>query len=312
MPALAMYHIAPPTDENEFETILIDYGQTLCGGIASLLGRKGQKQHGIDVVVTKFDGSQICIQCKDYIETTITEHNIDQWVAEAETSPIPFSFFIIATSGRRNAKLQEYVSVKSAERIAEGKWPFTIIFWEDIEHFIKQRPELLRQYYPYLYNGEVALNNMIVNIQNKKQDENIAITKGEAREEDIRIRVEAVLRNKFLEEVVRYRIQEMLRVDPFTGFNFDLVVAADCFEVAIQELIDKAIGLSSSDRYMQIGDFRYAFDAFTGYLSTICQTSYNGNIVKFTNDFDNMQDHLIPVEDLRRKAIGYLNEIQDA
>ena len=72
---------------------------------------------------------------------------------KAEESHIPFSFFVIATAKRRDAKLQEFVAVESAKRTKSGKWPFTIIFWEDVEHFIKLYPELLRLYYPMLHQG---------------------------------------------------------------------------------------------------------------------------------------------------------------
>ena len=312
MPSLAMYEISPPTDEQEFENMLMDYGRIVCGGIpSSRLGHRGQKQHGIDVLVTRPDGTYWCIQCKDYIQTTVTKNKIDEWVNNAEESPIPFSFFIIATASRRDAKLQEYVAVKSAERTQSGKWPFSIIFWEDVEHFIKLYPELIRMYYPMLYQGFKSVNNLVVNIQNEKQSECVAVRNGEINEDEVRIKSENLLRARFLDIVVQYRIPEMLRVDPFTGFSFDLVVAADCFDIVVQRLMDQAFGITASDRYMQIDDFRKAFDAFNSYLSMICQTAFDGNIVKFTSDFDNPHNHYGKVEELRRRAIGYLNEVEN-
>ena len=39
MPSLAMYPISPTKDEKEFEHILLDFGQNVYGGQASLFGR---------------------------------------------------------------------------------------------------------------------------------------------------------------------------------------------------------------------------------------------------------------------------------
>lgn len=310
MPSLAMYEISPPTDEQEFENMLMDYGRIVCGGFpATRLGRRGQKQHGIDILVTKVDGSFWCIQCKDYINTPVTQSSIDSWVKKAEQSPIPFSFFIIATAMRRDVKLQEYVAVESARRVNSGKWPFTIIFWEDVEHFIKLYPKLIRMYYPMLYQGMESVNNLVINIQNEKQTEYVAVKNGQLKAEEIRIQSENVLRTQFLDAVVKYRIQEMLRVDPFIGFDLELVVYADSFDLIIQRLMDRALGITVSERYMQIKEFRSAFDLFTGYLSVICQTTFNGNVVKFTNEFDNPHNHYAKVEELRRDAQRLLNEI---
>lgn len=93
MPSLAMYSLQPPTDEREFEIILFEYGRQIFEGIPSILGNRGQAQHGIDVVITKIDGSQICIQCKDYIKTKVTERDIDEWVMMADNTQLSMCFF---------------------------------------------------------------------------------------------------------------------------------------------------------------------------------------------------------------------------
>lgn len=64
MPSLSMYKISAPTDPKEFENLLLDFAAVRYKGNATLLGRQGQKQHGVDVVVTRGDYSLVCVQCK--------------------------------------------------------------------------------------------------------------------------------------------------------------------------------------------------------------------------------------------------------
>lgn len=309
MPALAMYEITPPTDEREFENMLVDYGRMVWGGVtSSRLGQRGQKQHGIDVLVTRQDGSCLCIQCKDYIKTQIKEHDIDEWVKKAEESPIPFSFFVIATASRLDAAIQEYVAKKSADRQKVGKFPVAIIFWEDIEHFIKLHPELIRIYYPYLYRRMEYTNNLIIKIHDDRRD---AMMKKEITEEDVRIVSEDLLQSKFLDEIVRYRITDLLQVDPFVGFEFDLILASDCFSASVQELLNRAIGIESSERYIQIIEFCRAVDMFNSFLGMICQVSYDGRIAKATNELESTQSNYYEVARLRKTALEALKIIKN-
>lgn len=64
MPSLSMLRLPPPSDSAEFENMLVDYTKSVYRVQASVYGRKGQAQHGIDVIVETY--SRICIQCKDY------------------------------------------------------------------------------------------------------------------------------------------------------------------------------------------------------------------------------------------------------
>ncbi len=84
MPALSMYKISAPSDPKEFENLLLDYSAAIYGGEASLLGRQGQAQHGIDVVVIRHDNSIVCVQCKNVKDSSVTTDRIDQWIKEAE------------------------------------------------------------------------------------------------------------------------------------------------------------------------------------------------------------------------------------
>ena len=125
MSSLSMYSLPVLQDEKEFEKVLMDYGHTIYGGTAYVLGTKGQAQHGIDVIVDKEDGSRVCIQCKNYNRIPVTLSKIDSWIKDAEQSPVKFKHFVIAVSSIRDAKLQEYVCTISDKR----KWVILSIYY---------------------------------------------------------------------------------------------------------------------------------------------------------------------------------------
>ena len=55
------HQIPPPEDETAFEELCLDLYRSEFGDRAQLHGRKGQRQHGVDIVVLDKD---IGIQCK--------------------------------------------------------------------------------------------------------------------------------------------------------------------------------------------------------------------------------------------------------
>ena len=242
----------------------------------------------------------------------MTATYIDKWIDDAEKTKFSLTQFIIATASRRDAKLFQHVAKLSDERMLAGKWPVNIIFWEDIEHFVKQRPELLSLYYPTLYYGIREIDKTKEDKYNRRQEENNCIQSGKLKEDDVRIKSENLLRSKFLDEIVKYRIQKMLRVDPFVGFDFSLVIDSDCFEVAVQDIIDRAIGINSTERFMKIAEFQQALDAFVKYMSGFCIPTLDGKMVRYYEGYGDVQALSGMIDQLRARAIELLNEIESA
>lgn len=298
MPSLSMYKISAPTDPKEFENLLLDYAAAKYNGNATLLGRQGQSQHGIDVVVTRSDFSLVCVQCKDVKQSTVKIANIDKWIKEAEESPIPMKLFVVAVATERDAKIQEHVFKVLTERVAAGKFPIEIVFWDDIEHFIKSNEIILKNYYPYLYQEK----------QNSVMAGMIPI--GDKYPE--LLRSENELRTTFLNEVVKYHIQEMMSVDVFSGFPTELVMNCDAFEISIQQLMYRSIAIEATDRHMQIEDFMKAFQEFTGYLSTIGEY-VNEKMIRVVNQqvWDDIDTYKAVIETLRTKLYQYFEEIKN-
>lgn len=292
MPSLSMYKISAPTDAKEFENLLLDYAANVYYGRATLLGRQGQVQHGIDVVVTCDDYSKVCVQCKDITKRSITKNDIDQWITESETSPINMKLFVIAVAGERDASIQEYVYQKMENRIINGKYPVEIIFWDDIEHFVKLREDLLRVYYPFL-------------CQEKNEDRRYNVEKYPEL-----IKSEGELRIAFLNEFVKYRIEEMMSVDIFVGFPSQLVIMCDDFEFEIQQVLYRAIAIKEVGTYSKIQEFLAALKEYNSYLSSIGEFA-NKYMIRVINRQirENHEAHEMVIDILRNDLIKILNQI---
>lgn len=297
MPSLSMYKISAPTDPKEFENLLLDFAAVRYKGNATLLGRQGQKQHGVDVVVTRGDYSLVCVQCKDVKQSSVNIDSVDKWIREAESSPVPMKLFVIAVAAERDTKVQEHVFQVFDKRVAAGQFPVEIVFWDDIEHFIKSNDIILKNYYPYLY-------------QEKKNAVSVGMTPITDKYTDL-LKSENELRTTFLNEVVKYHIQEMMAVDVFIGFPTELVMNSDAFELSIQQLMYRSIAIEGTDRHMQIKDFMRAFYEFTSYLSTIGEY-VNEKMIRVVNQqvWNEIDTYKATIEILRKSVYSYLEEIK--
>lgn len=307
MPSLSMYQLPIPTDSLEFEKMLMDYARSVYHAPASLYGRKGQKQHGIDVIVDT--NPRTFIQCKDYQRTSVTTSKIDSWIAEAENHPISFTHFVIAVTAPIDAKIQEYVYRVSDERAKEGKYTVSILFWADIEHVIKIDPNLLRIYYPEFYiSEERVLESQKIKVEEKSA---IKTAMDKPLEDSILINSEAKLRAKFLELVVKYHIQAFLRADAFEGFSFDLVTDVDCFTIDMQSLLDKSIMMGNWSLLLGVvKEFNLGVDKYNAFLSYHCQLDNTGSMVKIYS-YDEDEAKLDKVIEQRRNAVlDLLKEIE--
>lgn len=308
MPVLAMYSLEPPSDEYEFENIILDYAYRIVGGIPTILGRRGQAQHGIDIVANRFDGITVCFQCKDYTKKSVTIDDISEWIIMAETSPIYFHYFVIVTAARRDARLSEYIQQVSYERIQQGRWPVCMVFWEDVEHFLKQNTYLMNLYYPHIKVG-LESNCRIINELRDNNEQQIQHVITSVEKKGGRICKENELLDAFWNELVDCRIQELLQVDPFVGFEFELVVLSDRFEIVMADVMNCAVSLAKSEIYVKIEAFLKSLNAFVGYMAMICQVSMDG---KRTKAFENPMDRQVnykEVNELRYAAKNNLDII---
>jgi len=296
MPSLAMYKITPPTDYAEFEKICLDYLEHKYNAEASLFGRKGQAQKGVDILVTLKDHSYIFAQCKKYQSVNVRQ--LDEWIKKADDCDIPMRELIIAVSVENDAVLQEHICKITTKRSQDGKAPVSILFWDDIVHYIKKDQTMLRMYYPVFYQGqEIKLAE--------------ATQKAEDKYPEI-IRADTRLRSLFCEETIKYRIEEFLNTDPISGVSLELINYSDACIYAIQKLLFRAPMLTSEDAYYGIEQFLKCLIEYCEFLVNITETNGRGVVIA-TNRYHTKEEEqsLNRVDELRKNALDRYLELKN-
>lgn len=142
--------IAKPNTEQDFESLCAHVlGKKFNCTLPSMYGRKGQSQHGLDILVYENDNidpsNRIGIQCKHVQNLTFNGASGDSVVKEVNKADLGkqnIRSLIIITSLDSNQKLTDEVNNLSDQRIQEGKFSIQIVFWNDICNYINYDPQL--------------------------------------------------------------------------------------------------------------------------------------------------------------------------
>ena len=146
----------PPDEPSAFESLCLDLWKEIWGpdSDAQKNGRSGQPQAGVDVfgrVGEKWVGVQ-CKQKSALLGARLTRKELEIEVERARTFVPSLSQFIIATTGPRDAIVQE----RAREMTSTG-FRVTVWSWEEIWSEIRDRRELLRRigpkYWPALWEA---------------------------------------------------------------------------------------------------------------------------------------------------------------
>lgn len=139
MPPLQNMKLLPLKDDEIFENFCLDlWKRKIVHGNFQKNGRRGQRQNGVDIF------GNICeqnanlrwmgIQCKvKSMGDNLTKKEIEEEIAKALKFVPKLSEYIFATTGPRDAMLQEYVRQRTMEHHKKGFFTISIYFWEDIE-----------------------------------------------------------------------------------------------------------------------------------------------------------------------------------
>jgi len=131
-----------PRNEQDFEDLCRDLCGVLWAG-AQLYGRRGQKQHGIDIDCRTAEG-RVGVQCKNYhqgIETSL----LDQDVEKARTLRPSMKRLIFATSAARDKVLQDHLA-EIAERTDAPDFAVEIWFWDFLCRKLDDHEDLRRRW----------------------------------------------------------------------------------------------------------------------------------------------------------------------
>ncbi len=125
--------IDPPRDEQVFENwCQLIYSRKLsCPGL-KLYGRRGQRQHGIDLLGPDTNRKLVVVQAKLRNQGLLTCDEITRDFDAALQHFTDLTHFVFATTQSRDTALQEHVLKLNRDHSADGL-TVEIDFWEDIE-----------------------------------------------------------------------------------------------------------------------------------------------------------------------------------
>jgi len=132
-------------------------------------GRLGQLQNGVDVYgIPKSENGYWGIQCKgkndDYLNSKLTNSEIDKEINKAKTFTPKLEVFIIATTQSKDVGIEQYVREKDIENRENGGFEIILLCWEDIVDLIEENRETLNWYlginnFRDKYDFEAVFNN---------------------------------------------------------------------------------------------------------------------------------------------------------
>lgn len=113
-------------------------------------GRQGQVQDGVDIYGLDNSGRFVGVQCKQTCKN-ISLVVINNEIIKAECFQPEVTTLYIATTSPRDSKIQRKIRILSQERIAEGKFPVALMFWDDLIQELIKDPSEFSKHYPQIH-----------------------------------------------------------------------------------------------------------------------------------------------------------------
>lgn len=145
--------VAPKSWETFEDLCLALFKAIWSDPLAQKNGRRGQRQHGVDVFGSAGgDGTTFFgVQCKGKdqglgVQATVRE--LEEELAKAEAWKPPLAHWTFATTAPTDAVLQEAARQLSAQRTAKGLFPVSVLGWGDVQALLVEHRGALKQFYP--------------------------------------------------------------------------------------------------------------------------------------------------------------------
>jgi tetratricopeptide (TPR) repeat protein len=157
---------APKTDDEFEEFCLALYQAYLKMPGLKRYGRRGQRQHGIDIIDLESPPPHVAIQCKaEDLEAVYTEKSLRAEVDKALTAPFKLKRYIVLTTSKTSTELQIAISQINAEHMEIGQFIVEFKGWEEIERVLDQHPEVAQDKLTTITNTQlVAVNDNLAGI----------------------------------------------------------------------------------------------------------------------------------------------------
>lgn len=154
--------VPPPKDWQDFERRLRDLFEAHWRSRATMHGRVGQPQHGVDIYgQPEGDNKYHGVQCKLHdsnVNAEVTEAELNAEIKKATKFKPRLARFILGTTAPRDVKIQAVV-----RRLNERKSkPFSVevLFWDDILALYGQHAEVFARHYPFVSPGRHPLHQL--------------------------------------------------------------------------------------------------------------------------------------------------------
>lgn len=146
--------IAPPKEWGTFEDLCHSlFKRVWKDALAQKNGRRGQKQHGVDVFGSPEGSKGIYqgVQCKgkdaNYGSKPDWPEVLEE-IGKAENFSPALAHWIFATTAPVDAALQKSAREISKQRRANGLFTVDVLGWEEIQALLADAPEIVAQFYP--------------------------------------------------------------------------------------------------------------------------------------------------------------------
>lgn len=174
MPLFTALQVPPPENWKEFEKICWDLWKIIWEDPnAQRNGRDGQSQHGVDIYGRPNQGETWSgVQCKgkdNYANKKLTSKEVRAEVEKAKLFEPRITQFIIATSGPKDAPIEELARKITQDHIKKNLFTVNVFGWSDIVDRIADYPDLIEKHYPGFGSNIVAVREGIDEIKQQLQ-----------------------------------------------------------------------------------------------------------------------------------------------
>ena len=138
--------IPPPELPEIFERLCLDLYRKEYGERTQKNGSSGQAQNGVDIFVID---QYIGIQCKkkEYSSGKISKEALQSEVEKAKTFKPQLKRFILATTCKRDAKIQQEARIISEHHKQKNLFSVDIHSWQEIKELLEKYHEVYNKYY---------------------------------------------------------------------------------------------------------------------------------------------------------------------
>ncbi len=137
------FQFPQPTNEDNFELFCLRFLRKVwnCPAL-NLFGKRGERQHGIDIIDESASVPFRAAQCKFHErQKTIPPAEIQAEVQSALGYEHPLDEYHLLTTARKSAQSQNAVIRINREHSASGQFKLTLWTWTEIEHELSQMDE---------------------------------------------------------------------------------------------------------------------------------------------------------------------------